>query len=373
MDKKKVAIYGAQGIALGTYEALKAVDPEMHIECFVVTKYGNNAKLLDGIPVYELDEFVQEYSDGNSLAEIKVLIATPESVMNEIEKSLAEKGIGNFERMNSAKYSALWKKYQSEKGGFLPITSYSMERDEKSGEIKIFMARFHKDKPLREVIEAQKYFCEIQVGASFSSESVKSLWSDLEIIKDNSGDDISEKNCNYSEMTALYWIWKHVLCDPRNDEHNYYGLCHYRRQLDLLPEEIEELRMRDIDVVLPFPLPYEPDINAHHERYLSDDDWKAVLQALEEVSPEYRDAVDDVFGQRYLYNYNLILARKDVLREYCKWLFPILARIEELSVPKGSERSDRYIGYVAENLETLYFMKNRNRLKIGHTGCIFRI
>ncbi|MBE5834348.1 MAG: DUF4422 domain-containing protein [Butyrivibrio sp.] len=373
MDEKKAAIFGAQGIALGTYEALTAVNPEMHIECFVVTKYGNNAKLLGGIPVYELDEFVQKYSDGNSMAEIKVLIATPESVMDEIEKSLVDKGVSNFERMNSVKYSELWKKYQSEKGDYLPVSSYLIEDDSKSVETKIFMARFHKDKPLQGVIEAHEYLNEIQVGAAYTSESVRSLWHNLDIIKDNSGDNISEKNCNYSEMTALYWIWKHVLCDPRNDEHNYYGLCHYRRQLDLLPEEIEELRMRDIDVVLPFPLPYEPDINAHHERYLSDTDWKAVLQALKEVSPEYRAAVDEVFSQRYLYNYNLILARKDVLREYCEWLFPILTRVEELSVPKGSERSDRYIGYVAENLETLYFMKNRNRLKIGHTGCIFRV
>ena len=58
MDEKKVAIFGAQGIALGTYEALTAVNPEIHIECFVVTKHGNNAKLLGGIPVYELEEFL---------------------------------------------------------------------------------------------------------------------------------------------------------------------------------------------------------------------------------------------------------------------------------------------------------------------------
>ncbi len=139
-----------------------------------------------------------------------------------------------------------------------------------------------------------------------------------------------------------------------------------------MPVEIEELAKRGIDVVLPFPMPYEPSIDAHHERYLSDDDWNAVLKALKELSPEYYTAADEVFGQRYLYNYNLILARKADLRGYCDWLFPILARVEELSVPKGDERADRYIGYVAENLETLYFMKNREKLRIAHTGCLFR-
>ena len=76
-----------------------------------------------------------------------------------------------------------------------------------------------------------------------------------------------------------------------------------------------------------------------------------------------------MYRQRFLYNYNVILARKDILRDYCEWLFPILKRVEELSVPKGSERADRYIGYMGETLETLYFMKNAEILKIAHTGC----
>ena len=70
-----------------------------------------------------------------------------------------------------------------------------------------------------------------------------------------------------------------------------------------------------------------------------------------------------------MYNYNVILAKKDVLRDYCSWLFPILERTEELSDPKGSERADRYIGYMAETLETLYFMNNADKLKISHASC----
>ena len=65
----------------------------------------------------------------------------------------------------------------------------------------------------------------------------------------------------------------------------------------------------------------------------------------------------------------MILAKKTILRDYCEWLFPILERTEELSVPKGKDRSDRYIGYMGETLETLYFMKNADKLNIVQTGC----
>ena len=65
----------------------------------------------------------------------------------------------------------------------------------------------------------------------------------------------------------------------------------------------------------------------------------------------------------------LLLNQQTLLREYCDWLFPILERTEELSVPKGKDRSDRNIGYMGETLETLYFIKNVDKLNVVHTEC----
>lgn len=61
--------------------------------------------------------------------------------------------------------------------------------------------------------------------------------------------------------------------------------------------------------------------------------------------------------------------KKYCSREKSSNLFPISERTEELSEPKGCERNDRYIGYMGESLETLYFMKNAERLTVVHTGC----
>lgn len=79
----------------------------------------------------------------------------------------------------------------------------------------------------------------------------------------------------------------------------------------------------------------------------------------------------ELLSQQYLYNYNIIIAKKSVLKEYCQWLFPILEEVEELSNPKEKDRSDRYIGYMGKTLATIYFVKKKDQLNIVHAGYRF--
>ena len=230
---------------------------------------------------------------------------------------------------------------------------------------RIYMARSHKDRPLKNMVSLPDYIYPLQVGMANADIKIADL-------TDDKGENISERNCNYSELSGLYWIWRNKLCSegtPEGDEGQYYGLAQYRRMLVFSEDDLLRLPDNDVDVVLPYPMPYEPNIHAHHKRYLKDVDWNALLTALKELQPKYADAFPSILEQQYLYNYNVILAKKSVLREYCEWLFPILERTEELSVPKGCDRADRYIGYMGETLETLYFIKNRDRLNVVHTGC----
>jgi len=357
-----LVIFGAQGYALGAYEAIKSLYPKRTIPCFLVSKMGNNAPKLGDIPVREITDFATSISSQEK-SNIEVLISTPENVQPEIEETLENHGFKHYKRLDSDRWSELMKRFHIKLGRFLPLSVLPVGYTKPF--VRVFMSRSHKDRPLNQMVSLPDYVFPLQAGAECTDVRIAD-------ILDNKGENISKKNANYSELTGLYWVWKNKLCVTGNEDaesNQYYGLAQYRRMLNFSDDDLLRLSDNDVDAVLPYPMPYEPNIHAHHERYLKDVDWQAVLSVLRELQPEYADAFPEILEQQYLYNYNVILAKKAVFRDYCEWLFPILKQTEELSDPKGCDRADRYIGYIGESLETLYFIKNREKLNIVHTEC----
>lgn len=363
---KKYMIYGAKSIALGVCLAMREVQPSAKVTGFVVSSLDNNPSELAGLPVSVLDTVVDR--------ETHILIATPENVQAEIATYLEEKGFTYYTCIDSAKLASLMEKYYVKTGCYQTINK-CLEEDgnvvpndtNEKVNVQVYMAKFHKDRELKNPYHMPKWVVPIQVGTALTEKRVAKCC-------DNTGENISEKNVNYSELTALYWMWKNQ-CQNTDLVSNldFIGLFHYRRILDVSKEDMEQLCRKQVDVILPFPMISEPDITEHHARYITEEDWDAMLQALLELKPEYAKAYTDIFSGKYMYNYNIMIARPSVLVDYCAWLFPILKRTEELSNPKGWERSDRYIGYLGENLTTLYFMYHRNDLKIVHTGCFMLV
>lgn len=366
-----IAIFGAQSIALGLYQAFHKLYPQKDICCFLVSSRKNNPTQLAGIPVQELSTFASELSQEDK-DNLQILIATPENVMKDIEMTLENYGFKNHIRQTSLRWAELMGYYYMCNTPYITLSALPVGCHK--SDICMFMAKFYKDKPLIENYHLPQWITSVQVGAILCKERVADFF-------DCTGDNISVKNGNYSELTALYWMWKNHLSEENSEaKHNpelidrkskYYGLCHYRRILELSEDDILRLADNDIDLVLPFPMPYEPNIEEHHKRYLSDGDWKALLTALEEIRPDDAAALPAILKQQYLYHYNIILAKKHVLAQYCQWLFPVLERVEQLSEPKGWERKDRYIGYMGETLATLYFMLNKDKRNIVYTGCRF--
>lgn len=359
-----IIIFGAQAIATSAYEAIQRLHQNRKVLYFLVSERGDNPKSIHNVPVVELNQLSQKLNREEK-ENIEVIIATPENVMEEIEKSLDEFEFYNHICLTSLRFAELMSYYYIHDRKFMPLCALPIGIHR--ADVQMFVAKWFKDKPLKRQMEYPKWVFPIQVGAASTEVRVAE-------VLDNEGENISNKNVNYSELTALYWIWKNCLQDKTNqDKLCYLGLSHYRRILSLTDDDIYRLVDNDVDVVMPYPLIHEPNIELHHRRYLKEEDWNAVLIVLRELEPEYADYFPKVLKQRFFYNYNIMLAKKKILRDYCNWLFPILERIEEVSMPKGCERADRYIGYISETLGTLYFIKNSNQLNIKHTGCEFLI
>lgn len=345
-----IAIFGAKSIALGVCRAIQEVYKQCTIKAFLVSDLSKNSQMLAGIHVLECSCFAEK--------EIPVLIATPENIHSGIVKMLEDQGYKNIICIDSVKEATLMEQYYEQIGCYPSVHQLRAEEVQDARKMFVAQAKFYKDVALKKTYSLPEWVIPVQVGTALTEERVADIC-------DNTGENISGKNVNYCELTALYWLWKNELTKA---EEGYYGLFHYRRILDIQEDDVKRMYTNDVDVVLPFPMMCEPDIREHHSRYLREIDWNAMLQALREQQPEYADAYEKIFRQPYMYNYNMLVAKREVLQAYCDWLFPILERTEELSSPRGWERKDRYIGYLGENLLTLYFMYHQKDLKIYHTG-----
>ena len=352
----EIALYGAGMVAVSVYYAIKTLYPECQVISFIVSEKKDNPDRIGQIPVLSLDEFCKHKEKD----QVRILVAAPENHHQAITRELKKRGLRDVICIDSRKEAVLMERYYERIKQFPSIHSYHHKGQErKSISLKVYMAKFHKDQPLENAWEMPGWVSPIQAGAALTDRSVAH-------IKDNTGDNISEKNGNYSELSALYWIWKNEEHGER--VHDYLGLFHYRRILEVTEEDMACMAENDIDIILPYPTIHYPSINEHHRRYVKDQDWEAMISALEELEPEYARAMPEIFAQPYFYNYNMFIARRKIFDEFCGWLFPVLKRTEELSSPKGWERADRYMGYLGENLTTLYFMYHKNDLRAAHAG-----
>lgn len=351
-NEENIVLYGAQMVAASVYTALKTIcNPS--VSYFIVSNMTNNPNMIDGISVIELSKYNSENS--NTL----ILIATPAVHHFEISQLLKNQGFNNYICIDSSLENKIMSEYYNKIHKFhllanLDFNEYVAGCREKSA--KMYMVKSPVDHPLSGTYDIQDWYVQILAGADLTDK-----YDGCEL--DNIGDNISIKNRNYCELTATYWVWKHAISD-------FVGICHYRRILNLKKSDIVKMCNFNVDVVLPFPTICYPNAEEHHRRYISEADWDTLKKALSELAPDYEEAFNEIFHQKYFYNFNIFLAEKTVFDEFCQWMFPILERVEEICENENPNRKNRYMGYIGESLMTLYFMKNLKDLRIEHCGNI---
>ena len=353
-------IFGAKATASGLYKALSLLEPESCITAFLVSKLEGNVPEIWGHPVRTLASVAKDLSSEEK-ADAIVYAAVPELVHKEIKELLEGFGFKNLIMLDSQMEADLMERYFECEGRFKSVHTLTVKDDrDKLPEMTIYSASFYKDKTLTNPPKLPPYIKKLYLGCERAVKDGVDISNQADFY-DNTGDNISVKNPNHCEMTAHYWVWKNRL----NSDDEYVGICHYRRMLDLSEDDLRKICSNDVDIVLPYPMVHYPDARIHHTWYIPERDWNLMKRVVSDLYPAYGEKFDEVFDAPEFYNYNMMLAKKQVFADYCEWLYPILDRIEELS---DSNRHDRYMGYISESLETLYFMTNFNNLRIYHTG-----
>ncbi|WP_206214111.1 DUF4422 domain-containing protein [Adlercreutzia sp. ZJ154] len=169
--------------------------------------------------------------------------------------------------------------------------------------------------------------------------------------RDDEGENISDKNPRYSELTALYWAWKNLDAD-------YIGLAHYRRHFAgkgergvLTYEEAKELIAKS-PVVLPKKRHYVIEtVKSHYDHTMDDTHMDILRNILEDKSPEILPAFDAHMRSRSAHIWNMVIMRRDILDRWCSWLFPVLEEIEScLNFARMTPFEMRCIGRISERL-----------------------
>ena len=207
----------------------------------------------------------------------------------------------------------------------------------------------------------QKGYVPLHVGKAIASV-------DLPYIGDNIGDNISEKNPNFCELTALYWIWK-------NQKDETVGLVHYRRfffknyisflKKSYFPFSKANEILREYDIILPHKtVMLKRNVYSNYKESHRIEDLEVCGRIILKLYPEYYNAFKEILKTHKYYAFNMFITRRNIFEEYMQWLFSIINEIEmQISVENLDKYNQRVFGFLAERLFNVWIKKNNN-LKI---------
>lgn len=191
---------------------------------------------------------------------------------------------------------------------------------------------------------------------------------DLGYQRDDEGDNISLKNPNYCELTGIYWAWKNLNA-------SYVGLVHYRRYFsnkpmryskNLLVDDVAISRhdilvaLQKCDVIVPKKRKYYIEtLYSHYANTFDASHLDQTRDILKSLYPEQLAVYDLTMKQTSGYMFNMFIMKKDLLNNYCEWLFPILDELyTRIDTSNMTAFEARYIGRVSELLFNVWLNVN---------------
>lgn len=184
---------------------------------------------------------------------------------------------------------------------------------------------------------------------------------------DNEGDNISELNRYFCELTVIYWMFKNLT------KYSYYGLVHYRRkfvdndQKQLVVNNFQEI----YDIILPEAKSYFPfNVKTHYSVSHYKNDLDILEKVIAENYPDYRESFRLTMKSNKLHLYNMFIMRKELFQEYSTWLFSVLNDLQDYKIHcNKSVYQSRVYGFLGERLLNIWLRKKlseSNNIKIKY-------
>ena len=224
---------------------------------------------------------------------------------------------------------------------------------------------------------ADPNFVRVHVGAANTVDDLG------EALRDDSGDNISDKNSTFCELTAMYWVWKNA---PPTD---YVGFCHYRRHFSFnarnhvaedrwgvlnyarldenyvdncgLNSSSVQGTLRGVDVVLPklwdVRKAGSKNMLDHFARgqHHSVEDYTKAVALVKKRHPRFKRYIDRVNESHEGHFTNMFVMKWPIFADYCEWLFGILFELEaQIDMSAYDESQRRIFGFLSEWLFNIY-------------------
>lgn len=210
------------------------------------------------------------------------------------------------------------------------------------------------------LIKNSKEYYPLLVGKAIGNKGSESY------LKDDSGNNISNKNKSFCELTGIYWAWK-------NQNTDIVGFDHYRRYFInkkngkiLSSEDITSI-LKKLDAILPQK---EPDafLGKTAAQYFGDRHdpliWTLCRDVIKEKYPSYVKDFDWYSYQYSGFSYNMIITTKNIMDKYNSWLFDILFTLEkQIDLNNYTDYNQRMWGFVAERLINVWI--HHQKIKVA--------
>jgi len=352
MNNHRIYIFGAHSRAQTLAAYLRYLYPKVVIEAFLYDNEEKNPGRIGEIPVVRI-------SGEKLCTEYPTYIATRGIYHKDITEHLRQIGFETVcpvtVEMDRYLRNAYMKKYFADIGcEFLKFDNMTVLPDKISAAVYVAKSVF--DKPLQQNQDNTLSFYEreIQTGAALTAERLPGCR-----VTDDTGENISDKNRQFCELTALYWIWK-------NAEEEIVGLVHYRRHFILPKDWTTRMQRHHIDVILPVPLYVAPSLEENfrqrHEAFV----WDYTMQYIKEQDEQLYAKAKEFFKGNLYSPCNMFIMRREILHELCEWMFPILFHVAEKVGQREDSYQNRYPGFLSERLLTFFFEKNRSKYKVAY-------